>query len=109
MTYRRVALRCRCGHRAGRINDFGLTADHRLVVRWWCTRCKRVVYVFKSLADCWRDCPRSEMPEVVAQVALCQPAGQGDSPALWAGQSEFGPEDVKFLHSLGVTFSADEE
>jgi len=49
------------------------------------------------------------MPEVVAQVALCQPAGQGDSPALWAGQSEFGPEDVKFLHSLGVTFSADEE
>ena len=80
MTFRQLSLCCVCGRAASRIKQVGLTADHQLVIRWWCPPCKRNVYLVKSLSDCWRDCPKPE-----------------DSP-------EASEPDRRFLHELGVRF-----
>jgi hypothetical protein len=61
----------------------GLTDEHELVVHWWCLRCRKVVYVTKSLSDCWRDCPRS------------------------LGKEEAESADARFLQSIGVRFLDD--
>jgi len=91
MQYRSFSACCECGRRAHRIKEIGFTASHELVVHWWCSGCKRAVYVIRSLSDCWRYCPEREGPAHVEQ----------------AGRSAFGPEDTKFLRRLGVTLLAD--
>ena len=91
MKYRRVSLRCECGRRANRIKDIGFTAGHELVLHWRCPGCKRVVYVVKLLSDCWRHCPQPENVQHVEQ----------------RGQIAFGPDDTRFLRSVGVTLLAD--
>ena len=91
MKYRRLSLRCACGRRTNRIGDVGFTAGHELVLHWRCSGCKRVMYVVKELSDCWRHCPQPRDAEPVEQP----------------GQLAFGPDDARFLRSLGVTLLAD--
>jgi len=91
MKYRSFSACCECGRRANRIKDIGFTASHELVVHWWCSECKRAVYVVKSLSDCWRYCPERE----------------GFAHVQQTGRAAFGPEDTRFLRSLGVTLLAD--
>ncbi|HUI54720.1 MAG TPA: hypothetical protein VLY04_07095 [Bryobacteraceae bacterium] len=86
MTYRQLSLCCDCGRPPYRIKDVGFTADHQLVVHWWCSGCRRNVYAFKPLAECWRRCPAVEKE------------GKAESVA----EFEFGPDDVKFLHCIGA-------
>ena len=86
MTYERLSLCCECGQPCGRIKDVGFTSDHQLVVHWRCSWCKRPVYRLKPLADCWRKCPTAERGDEV-EVA----------------EFQFGPDDVRFLHSIGAT------
>ena len=91
MKYRSLSLRCECGRRANRIKDVGFTAGHELVLHWQCSRCRRFVCVVKLLSDCYRYCPEPENVEHAEQT----------------GQSAFGPDDTRFLRSLGVTLLAD--
>jgi hypothetical protein len=60
MTYRRLVLRCACGHEATQVNDCGLTAQHELVIRWKCEGCENDIFVVKSLSECWRECPTGD-------------------------------------------------
>jgi hypothetical protein len=87
MKYRRLPVSCECGRCANRIKNIGFTASHELVLHWWCSGCKRSVYLVKSLSDCWRHCP--------------EPRDFG--PAGETRQLAFGPDDSEFLRSLGVT------
>jgi hypothetical protein len=57
-----------------------------LVVHWRCSWCKRAVYRLKPLADCWRKCPETEGLARVEE-----------------SEFQFGPDDVRFLHSIGAT------
>jgi hypothetical protein len=67
-----------------RIDEVGLTDDHELVVHWWCEDCKRVVYASKSLADCWQDCPKAELPREIPENTLAEAF------------------DAQFMQSIGV-------
>jgi hypothetical protein len=58
MEYQTVSLSCECGKVPKFISAVGFSTDHQLVIHWRCSRCKEQVYVIKSLADCWRDCPK---------------------------------------------------
>src|SRR5690242_21312815 len=60
MRYRALTLRCECGWPTRRLREVGFTADHQLVVHWNCNGCGRSVYAFKTLVDCWEDCPTEE-------------------------------------------------
>ena len=91
MKYRMLSVCCECGRCANRIKNIGFTAQHELVLHWWCSGCKRDVYLVKSLSDCWRCCPE---PEGFANV------GETVRPA-------FGPDDTRFLRRLGVTLIAE--
>jgi len=87
MNYRYLELRCKCGETPSRFEEVGLTEDHQLVIHWWCSQCQRVVYLSKPLAECWRECPSREEYSVVATAPR---------------ETEYGPEDAKFLQRLGV-------
>jgi hypothetical protein len=91
MKYRKLTVCCECGRCANRIKNIGFTARHELVLHWWCSGCKRKVYVIKSLSDCWRQCPEPENSANVEET----------------GQLAFGPDDTRFLRSLGVTLLAE--
>jgi hypothetical protein len=88
MNYRHLALHCHCGEIPDRIAEVGFTDDHHLVIHWWCTRCQKVVYVAKSLTDCWRECPSPDhsLDRVLPGLSL-------------DGHQE---EDAVFLRSIGV-------
>lgn len=81
MSYRHLPLTCECGQIPARILEVGFTAEHELVIHYWCAECKRVVCVSKPLAECWKDCPQPPAEELM------------EDPA-------FG--DAKFLQSIGV-------
>jgi len=89
MHYRPLPLFCKCGERPFRITQVGLTADHRLLIRWWCAGCNRTVYGTKSLSECWRDCPNPDGAETIL----------GDECEFDSGDG-----DAKFLAELGVKF-----
>jgi len=76
MSYRHFSLACGCGAAPARIEEVGVTDERELVIHWWCEDCQKVVYASKSLADCWRECPRQE--------------------------EETGNFDEQFLESIGV-------
>ena len=84
MSYRHLPLTCECGQIPARILEVGFTAEHELVVHYWCAECKRVVCVSKPLAECWKDCPQ---PQPIAQEPVEDPASG----------------DAKFLQSIGVS------
>lgn len=86
MRYETLVLRCECGRPALKIDDMGFTTDHQMVLHWRCAACRRHVYVLKSLADCWRDCPK-ELPDAA-------PPQWNDDPAC--------EPDREFLRTLGV-------
>jgi hypothetical protein len=88
MGYRHLSLCCKCGQAPTRIDEVGLTDDHELVIHWWCEECKRVVYASKSLAECWQDCPKADVPVPVERPTVSS-----------AAQSRY---DDRFLKSLGI-------
>ena len=92
MGFLKLSLYCTCGRAASRIKHVGLTADHQLVVGWWCSPCKRNVYVLKALSDCWRDCPK---PIHRRQAVAPKPIASDP--------------DARFLHRLGVKFPKEAE
>jgi hypothetical protein len=92
MWFLKLSLYCTCGRAASRIKHVGLTADHQLVVGWWCSPCKRNVYVLKALSDCWRDCPKP-----MHRRHAVAPKRIASDP------------DARFLHRLGVKFPKEAE
>ena len=91
MNYRHLLVRCNCGEVPDRLAEVGFTEDHQLAVHWWCNRCQRVVYILKSLTDCWNECPA---PDRSLDHAL----------STWKGQEEVSEKasDEQFLRSIGV-------
>jgi hypothetical protein len=86
MSYRHLPLICNCGEVPDRILEVGFTAEHELVVHYWCSKCNRSVDFSKPLTDCWRDCPEPE-----------------GLPRLPAAQSvEAAAADARFLQRLGI-------
>jgi hypothetical protein len=88
MNYRHLSLRCQCGEIPDRIAEVGFTDDHSMVIHWWCTNCKKVVYVTKSLSECWRECP--------------SPSHSLDRVLAKAGDGFYEGQDAEFLRSIGV-------
>jgi hypothetical protein len=86
MRFRKLPLRCECGRSPKEIREVGLTAEHELVIRWFCSGCKRHIFVVKTLSDCWRECPT-------------RPAGKITGEAI-----ETDISDLQFLRSMGVRF-----
>ena len=94
MNYRQLPLRCECGRTPSTLRSVGLAAGRQLVVHWRCPACRKLIYVFKSLSDCWRDCPEpSDWPE----------------EAVAGGRLDLEADDVRFLHELGVVLPDDGE
>lgn len=87
MNYRHLELRCNCGEAPERIEEVGFTEDHQLVVHWWCAECRRLVYMSKPLAECWRECPPRDDYPLPAEPPPANP---------------YGPEDATFLRRMGV-------
>lgn len=58
MKYRKISLSCACGQVPGSLSTVGLSTDHQLVIHWRCAKCNREIHVARSLADCWRKCPK---------------------------------------------------
>ena len=58
--------------------------DRQLVIYWRCSQCRKHVYVIKSLADYWRECPT---------------AG-----AIPQQSAPFEPADALFLRRVGIRF-----
>src|SRR5580700_675154 len=92
MSYRHLPLTCECGEVPARILEVGFTAEHELVIHYWCSQCNRVVCVSKPFTECWRECP--------------QPAGSQAAPAIAGPAQPVDPtaEDARFLQSIGATF-----
>ncbi len=88
MNYRHLSLHCHCGEIPDRIAEVGFTDDHNLVIHWWCTQCQKVVFVAKSLTECWRHCP-----SVNHSLDIVLPKLDLDAMA---------DEDADFLRSIGV-------
>ena len=83
--YQRIELSCECGRQPARVREVGLTADRQLVIYWRCSQCRKHVYIVKSLADYWRECPGTVTPQQVAAPA-------------------FEAEDALFLRRVGIRF-----
>ncbi|HEV3329848.1 MAG TPA: hypothetical protein VG096_02630 [Bryobacteraceae bacterium] len=67
----------------------GLTIDRQLVIYWRCSQCRKHVYVVKSLADYWRECPtNAQLPQ------------QG---------APFEAGDALFLRRVGIRFPDEPE
>jgi hypothetical protein len=94
MKFRPFSLRCECGLMPARIKQVGLSAEHQLVIHWWCLRCKKAVYVVKDLCECWEDSPA---PEELANL---------ENPEADLNRRR---DDEKFLHSLGIRLLPDEQ
>ena len=88
MNYRHLSLHCHCGEIPDRIAEVGFTDDHNLVIHWWCTKCQKVVYVAKSLTDCWRECP--------------SPSASLDRALPKLNCDAYEQQDAEFLRSIGV-------
>jgi len=88
MSYRHLPLQCECGEVPDRILEVGFSADHELVVHFWCSDCCRAVYVSKPLTECWRECPE---PELTPELQAVHSAETRDA-------------DTRFLESLGIRY-----
>jgi hypothetical protein len=85
MRFKKLFFQCECGRSPLRIREVGLTTEHELVIRWWCTGCKRHIFVVKSLTDCWSECPTDR--------------GWDD-----VSEEETNQADAQFLRRLGIQF-----
>jgi len=88
MSYRHLPLTCECGEVPERILEIGLTAEHELVVHYWCSVCHRAVCVSKPLTDCWRECPE---PDATPRLLAALPAAPTAA-------------DAEFLQSMGISY-----
>jgi len=79
MNYRALPLECYCGEAPDQILEVGVTSDRHLVIHYWCSACKRVIFSSRTLEECRQLCPQ---PDSIA----------GDTAA----------EDARFLQSLGI-------
>jgi len=82
MSYRPLPLTCFCGEVPDRILEVGFTSDHHMVIHYWCSSCKRVLFVSHTLAECEERCP---------------PPSEG---SLECNQAA---DDARFLQSLGIS------
>jgi hypothetical protein len=80
MSYRPLPLSCFCGDAPDRILEVGFTSDRHMVIHYWCSSCKRVLFVSTTLAECEQACPPPE-----------------ESPAA------HDVEDAQFLQSIGIS------
>jgi len=87
-----ISLACDCGHPCSSFVQVGLTSDHQLVFNWWCDDCHEAVYAFRSLAECWRNCPPVEVAD--DPTAINVPSTETDSA---------------FLSAIGISVPADVE
>ena len=92
MQYRALSFSCECGQAPLRITQVGLTADHQLLILWWCAGCKKMVYATKPLAECWKDSPTTASNGIMI---------------IEDGEFDPGSEDARFLQSLGMKLSED--
>jgi hypothetical protein len=68
MKFRRLSLVCECGHAAKSFQSVGFTSEYELVIHWKCTKCGKLAYLVKTLANCCRECPEvEESPDLDAQ------------------------------------------
>jgi hypothetical protein len=65
MEYRALPVFCQCGQPPLRITHVGLTADHQLLIGWWCIGCQRMVQATRFLSECWRECPKPKSAETI--------------------------------------------
>ena len=84
MGYEAMQLACYCGQAPDRILEVGFTSDRHMVVHFWCSACRRVLFVSQSLAECVLACPPPEAEAKLQSTA----------------------QDARFLQSLGI--AADE-
>ena len=82
MGYRAMPIECYCGAVPEQILDVGFTSDQHLVIHFWCSACKRVIFCSRTLDECHDLCPPPE--KVPAQAAA---------------------EDARFLESMGISCS----
>jgi len=94
MRFRQFALCCECGLVPARIRQVGLSTEHQLVIHWWCTGCRRAMFVVKDLAECWEECPKPDE------------AGIAPAPAYDAERQR---GDANFLHRMGICFPAERD
>lgn len=93
MQVERLSLTCECGRPCSTFVQVGLTSDHQLVFNWWCDDCGEAVYAFRSLAECWRNCPPKEQVEVA------------DEPT--ASNVSSTESDSAFLSAVGIALPVD--
>jgi hypothetical protein len=60
MSYRAMPLECQCGEAPEQILEVGFTSDRHMVIHYWCSSCKRVMYLTRTLEECREFCPLSE-------------------------------------------------
>ena len=94
MKFRPFPLSCQCGLGPARIKQVGLSADHQLVIHWWCLQCRKAIYVVKDLRQCLEESAGAEYPDGCAEISTEASAPGGDA---------------SFLGSMGIRFLADGE
>jgi len=87
--YQRITLSCECGRQPFKVREIGLTPDRQLVIYWRCSQCRKHVYIVKSLADYWRECP--------------SPTG------ATARKPSYVSEDALFLKRVGIRWPEEDE
>jgi hypothetical protein len=92
MNYRHLPLKCQCGEVPDHITEVGFSDDRQLVVHWFCSNCRKLVYVVKPLMDCWRECP-SPVNSLEAHLELFGETTDENLERL---------SDLEFLRSVGV-------
>ena len=94
MRYQPLLLFCKCGHPATAITEAGLTRDHQVVFHWWCDACGKAVFLYKGLAECWKECPRQEpLSAPITERALKTGA---DDSAFLCRMGIAPPDDAAF-------------
>jgi hypothetical protein len=88
MQFQPIPLTCDCGMAPLHLTQVGLTPQHQLVILWWCNGCQRNRFVVRDLADCWRDCPKTEDFEAPIEISV----------------ANVQQADADFLRLLGVKF-----
>ena len=80
MSYLALPLECHCGAVPEQILEVGFTSDRHMVIHYWCSTCRRVVFNSKTLDECREACPPAEAPA-----------------------ADTVSEDARFLQSLGIS------
>ena len=68
MRYQAMPLQCYCGEVPEQILEVGFTSDQHMVIHYWCSSCKRVMFASHTIEECREHCPPAE-PEAVAEDA----------------------------------------